>query len=134
MQHVGAIISSAHINIALQPASQTKQSLSKPRVNTDLRTSHKSLKVRHHKRQCGVKVVVDNLFYALSVSWRNCKRVASYLELHSVRMLLRNKSQYAVTEHAGPNSRRNVFLVIMEQVAIQVWTGTQRLGVHRNIG
>lgn len=79
-------------------------------------------------------MVVDNLFYALSVRWRNCKLVASYFELHSVRVLLGHKPQYVVTEHARPHKGRDVFLIKVKQVAIQIGAGAQGLSVHRHIG
>lgn len=65
-----------------------------------------------------MKMIVDNLFYALSVGWRNCKLVASYFELHSVGVLLRHKPQNIVTEHARANKCRDVFLIKVKQVAI----------------
>ena len=65
-----------------------------------------------------MKMIVDNLLYALSVGWGNCKLITSYFELHSVRVLLGHKPQYAITEHARPNICRYVFLIKVKQVAI----------------
>lgn len=81
---------------------------------TYLRSSHKSLDIRHHKRQHGVKVVVDDLLYALPVGRRNIKLIVSYLELHFVRILLGDKAQYNVTEDPGADCCRNVFLIKVE--------------------
>lgn len=77
---------------------------------------------------------MNDLLDGASMISRYVKSIPSYFEFCLLRMLLRDKTQNAVTIHTRPYCRRNEPVIVLEEVAIKIGASRQGLGVDWNTG